>query len=173
MKPLAPLAVSTAALWLLACAPPGVPEPFGQVDLAQDVVRLTEPGPPDGPEGACWASEVIPLVIETVQQSDEQPGPDGVAAVFRSDTAQTVVQPREEAWFRTPCPDAMTPDLIASLQRALKARGLYLSPVTAQMDAPTHAALRRFQAERGLDSDRLSLAAARAMGLVPVDLGQP
>lgn len=180
MKHPAPLALMTAALWLMACAPPGLPEAPRQVDLAQDLVRLSEPGPPTGPEGACWESDVIPMVIETVTQtvqvSPEQRGPDGAVAapaVFRSDTEQTVVRQREEVWFRTPCPGEMTPDLIASLQRALKARGLYQQPVTARVDAPTRAALRRFQAERGLDSDRLSLAAARALGLVPVDLGQP
>ena len=66
----------------------------------------------------------------------------------------------------------MTVDFIASLQRALKARGLYLLPLTGQMDMPTRAALRRFQADRGLDSDRLSLRAARELGLVTTEVGR-
>jgi hypothetical protein len=169
--------MTAAVLWLAACQSSGVPETPARADLAQDLVRLTEPGPPLGPEGACWASDVTPMVIETETQtrlvSPEQRGPDGAviaAAVFRSETRQNIVQQREEVWFRSPCPAEMTPDLIASLQRALKARGLYLLPLTGEMDTPTRAALRRFQADRGLESDRLSLSAARELGLVTTDL---
>lgn len=175
----APLALIAAVLWLAACQSSGVPEAPGRADLAQDLVRLTEPGPPQGPEGACWASDVTPMVIETetstVMVSAEQRGPDGALlapAVFRSETRQNIVQEREEVWFRSPCPAEMTPDFIASLQRALKARGLYLLPLSGQMDAPTRAALRRFQADRGLESDRLALSAARELGLVTADLGR-
>lgn len=59
---------------------------------------------------------------------------------------------------------------LASLQRALKARGLYLGEVTGEWNAATAEGVRRFQAERGLDSPRLSLAAARELGLIAVDL---
>ena len=93
-------------------------------------------------------------------------------AVFHSEARQKIVQEREEIWFRSPCPAEMTVDFVASLQRALKARGLYVLPLTGQMDLPTRAALRRFQADRGLESDRLSLTAARELGLVTADLGK-
>lgn len=177
MKRHASLALCGAALWLAACQQAGVPEAPGRADLSLDLVRLTEPGPPKGPKDACWASDVTPMVIETVTEqvmvSEAKLGEDGRVlspAVFHSETRQKIVQEREEVWFRSPCPPDMTEDFVASLQRALKARGLYVLPLTGQMDAPTRAALRRFQAERGLESDRLSLSAARELGLVTTDL---
>ncbi len=118
---------------------------------------------------------VIETVSEQVLVSPERRGDDGrviAPAAFHSETRQKIVQEREEIWFRTPCQTEMTVEFIASLQRALKARGLYVMPLTGQMDMPTRAALRRFQAERGLESDRLSLAAARELGLVTADLGK-
>ena len=175
----APLALFGAALWLAACQQAGVPQAPGRADLSADLVRLTGPGPPKGPEGVCWASDVTPMVIETVTEqvmvSDARHDKDGRVvspAVFQSETRQNIVQDREQVWFRSPCPQEMTVDFIASLQRALKARGLYVLPLTGEMDAPTRAALRRFQAERGLESDRLSLGAARELGLVTTDLGR-
>jgi peptidoglycan hydrolase-like protein with peptidoglycan-binding domain len=76
------------------------------------------------------------------------------------------VQDRAQVWFPAPCAADMTLDLIATLQRALKARGFYLLPLTGVYDAPTMAAVRRYQAGRGLDSPKLSLGAARELGIV-------
>ena len=175
----ASLALCGAALILAGCQPTGFPDAPSRANLSLDLVRLSVPGPPKGPTGACWASDVTPMVIETVTEqvmvSDARRAKDGSAlapAVFRSETRQKIVQEREEIWFRSPCPHEMTVDFIASLQRALKARGLYALPLTGQMDPPTRAALRRFQADRGLESDRLSLTAARELGLVTTDLGK-
>ncbi|MDO9637908.1 MAG: peptidoglycan-binding domain-containing protein [Pseudotabrizicola sp.] len=175
----APLALLGAALFLAACQQAGTPQAPGRADLSADLVRLTVAGPPKGPEGVCWASDVTPMVIETVTEqvmvSDARRDKDGrvvAPAVFHSETRQKILQDREQVWFRSPCPQEMTVEFIASLQRALKARGLYVLPLTGEMDAPTRAALRRFQAERGLESDRLSLGAARELGLVTTDLGR-
>ncbi|MFN4129438.1 MAG: peptidoglycan-binding domain-containing protein, partial [Paracoccaceae bacterium] len=167
----ATLALFGAAFCLVACQQAGVPEAPGRADLSVDLVRLTVPGPPKSAEGECWASDVTPMVIETVTEqimvSKARIGPDGSVlspAVFHSEARQRIVREREEIWFRSPCRHQMTEDFIASLQRALKARGLYVMPLTGQMDPPTRAALRRFQADRGLESDRLSLSAARELG---------
>ena len=175
----ASLTLTGALLWLAACQQAGVPQAPGRADLSADLVRLTVPGPPESAEGACWASDVTPMVIETVTEqvmvSEAKSGPDGTVlspAVFHSESRQKIVQEREEVWFRSPCPQEMTVDFIASLQRALKARGLYVLPLTGQMDAATRAALRRFQADRGLESDKLSLTAARELGLVTTDVGK-
>lgn len=165
-----------AGLALAACRPSAMPEAPARADLSIDLVRLTEPGPPKGPDGACWASDVTPMVIETISEqvmvSEEKRAEDGsviAPASFHSETRQKIVQEREEIWFRSPCPADMTVDFIASLQRALKARGLYLLPLTGELDMATRTALRRFQSERGLESDRLSLSAARELGLVALD----
>lgn len=165
------------AFGLVSCQSAGTPVAPERADLSAEVVRLKTPGPPDGPKGACWQSDVTPLVIETVSEqrmlTDSRRGPDGritKPAAFRTDTHQRIVQERERIWFRSPCPDEITADFVASLQRALKARGLYLLPLTGAMDPATQSAIQRFQAGRGLDSPRLSLAAARELGLIATRL---
>ncbi|NHX28166.1 peptidoglycan-binding protein, partial [Escherichia coli] len=55
--------------------------------------------------------------------------------------------------------------LVASLQRALNARG-YHAPISGVMDDATRQAVRRYQAGQGLDSADLSLDTARKLGLV-------
>lgn len=140
--------------------------------LAHELVRLRGDGPPPSPKGECWARSVTPAVIETVTEqvvvTEEVRDANGAVvtpASFRTKTSQRMVQDREAVWFRAPCPAEQTVQFVASLQRALKARGLYLLPVTGEMDTGTAEALRRFQAERGLDSPVLSLAAARELGI--------
>ncbi len=164
-------------LALCACQTTVPPAPRTTSDLSREVVRLNRPGPPERPEGACWESDVTPAVIETVTEqvvvTPETRAEDGrvlTPATYRTNTRTRIVQDRQEVWFRAPCPADYTLDFVASLQRALKARGYYLLPLTGQMDAGTRDAVRRYQAERGLDTARLSLAAARELGLLPTAL---
>ena len=163
-----------AALLLVGCQSVGVEAP-GRADLAAGLVRMS-PGPPKGPEGACWASSVTPAVIETVTEQvmvepelRDDSGEVTQAASFRSIAHQRMVQDREVVWFRAPCDATLTPEFVASLQRALKARGLYLLPLSGVLDAATLNAVRRFQSDRGLDSSALSLEAARELGLIAAD----
>lgn len=172
-------ALLCAAPLLAACAPAGLPEAPSRSDLSQEVLRPKQDARPVAEPGKCWQSDVAPLVIETVTQQvmvqQERLGEDGTVlqpAAFRTETHQRIVQEREEVWFRSPCPEDMTVEFIATLQRALKARGFYLLPLTGEMDAPTRDAVHRFQTERGLDSPTLSLAAARELGIVATDLDQ-
>ncbi|EEW25695.1 peptidoglycan-binding domain-containing protein [Rhodobacter ferrooxidans] len=162
-------------LALAACQSAATPEAPGRADLAAELTRRS---PPPAEDGVCWASDVTPAVIETVTEQVMQPaepardGKPARPASFRTVTRQQIVQDREEVWFRTPCDAEMTVDFIATLQRALKARGLYRTTLTGVMDDPTRDAIRRFQAPLGLDSPLLSLAAARDLGIVATDLGQ-
>ena len=149
--------------------------------LAQDseaVTRLAQEqeAPPGAAPGSCWGKHMTPAIIETVtHQVMLQPAEimaDGTVtrpASFKTETRQNIVRPRNEIWFETPCPTQMTPEFIASVQRALTARGLFRGTITGEMDRPSHAAIRRFQAAQGLDSGILSLAAARKLGLIAVD----
>ena len=154
-----------------------VPEAPSRSDLSTEVVRLSDGGtPPEVADGVCWQSDITPMVIETVseqiQEAPEQRDEAGNItrpAVFRTETSQRIVNEREEVWFRTPCPEAFTVDFIASLQRALKARGFYLAPLTGEMDGATKEAIHRFQTTRGLDSQVLTLATAQELGLIAVD----
>ncbi len=149
------------------------------------VTRLLEPeaqilraadGPPGADPDSCWARDVTPAVIETVTEQvmiqPPQITADGQVtspAVFKTETQQRITQERKEVWFETPCPEALTPEFVASVQRALAARGLYRGAITGEMDRTTRRAVRRYQSEEGLDSGTLSLAAARRLGLVAVD----
>lgn len=148
---------------------PGVGEP--------DVIQIHSTPPPGSPPGACWGQEASPAVVETVTEQvllqPAQVRSDGTVelpAVYKTETQQRIVSERRELWFRTPCPDQMTVDFVASVQRSLTARGLYSGPINGRMDRQTRRAVRGYQAPLGLDSGILSLAGARKLGLAVVDV---
>ncbi|MEW9919007.1 peptidoglycan-binding domain-containing protein [Marimonas sp. MJW-29] len=151
--------------------------PTAQAPAAEPgVFTPTRNGPEGAAAGTCWGRTVSPAVVESVSQRVQvkpaKVNPDGTVAelpVYRTENRQVIVTPRRDNWFETPCPDVLTPEFISSLQRALQARGTFGGIVTGVMDAPTRAAVQRFQKPRGLDSGVLSLDSARALGLVAVD----
>jgi hypothetical protein len=161
------------SICLCACAsqiPVEAPDPG---DLSREAITLTRPGPPPGPEGTCWAHDLIPAVYETTTlqslvtpERKDASGRVIAPASYKSVSQLRVVQERRDIWFTSPCPEEMTPQFLATLQRALKARGYYSQGLTAEMDAATTEALRRYQADKGLDSPLLSLAAARQLGVL-------
>ena len=170
-------AVLAPMLVLAACQTVPMPENPEKADLSAEIVRPRQPGPPEGPEGACWEADITPAIIETVTEQvqvtaevRDEAGNVVTPATFRTDTRQHIAREREVVYFRAPCPEAQTVQFIASLQRALKARGLYVVAVTGEMNPETAEAVRRFQAERGLDSPVLSLGAARELGLAATSL---
>lgn len=77
-----------------------------------------------------------------------------------------VVDPGEVKYFETLCREQATPELVANLQRALKARGLYRGAITKRLDAGTRAAVRAYQTPRGLPSEVISRRALMEMGLL-------
>lgn len=171
-RPHRPLAALLAALTALAaCSDP------------QAVSRDTPPaeGPPPLAEhtddGTCRARDVQPAIYEQimgeVQVVQAEIAEDGTVLrppIYRKAPVPRVVRERGEITFEAPCPEQMTPEFIASVQRALAARGYFAGNVTGTLDAPTTAALRAYQSERGLNSAQLSLETARALGLVAVEL---
>ncbi|MGR3491102.1 MAG: peptidoglycan-binding domain-containing protein [Shimia sp.] len=147
---------------------------------AETTPEVTRGASPDAPPGAapdsCWERDVTPAEFETVTEqvrvAKAEWDADGnllKPAEFRTTQRQRVLKDRTELWFETPCDDVLTADFVRSLQRALAVRGFYLGPATGNMDFLTRRAIRRFQAEDGLDSATLSLAAARKLGLIAVD----
>lgn len=148
-------------------------------NLGIELVRLKEGQQPPQTEGICWAKDTTPAVIETTTEqlvvTDEQRDAQGAVtapATYQTKTHQRLLQDHEEVWFRAPCPSDMTVNFVATLQRALKARGLYMAPVTGIVDATTSEAIRQFQAERGLDSPELSLSAAKELGIIATDVSR-
>jgi hypothetical protein len=164
------------ALGLIGCTPNGTKAPT-RADLGAEAIGSKLGAAPKAKPGECWASDTSPAIIETVTEqkivtpeSRNEAGNIVQLATYFTTTRQEMVRERAEIWFRAPCPEEQTSEFIATLQRALKARGYFLLPLTAEMDPATNEALRRFQSERGLDSAILSLAAAQELGLITTAL---
>lgn len=160
---------------LSACSQSGIGDAFANPlvpgDTAVEVMRGA--GPPNAKPTSCYGRKSTPAVIETVtEQVMVQPpqiATDGrlrEPAIFVTETHQRIVTERRELWFEVPCAlESQDADFIASLQRALRVRGLYSGPITGEMNRRTLRAVRDFQAPQGLDSEILSLAAAQQLGL--------
>ncbi|GGX54727.1 hypothetical protein GCM10007385_23800 [Tateyamaria omphalii] len=159
-----------AACIVAACADDGTVTSSSNVDP----ISLAT-APPGAAPDTCWDKTVSPAVVETVtrkvQLQPAQVSSDGriqSPPIYKTETSQQVVQPRRETWYEIICEADITPDFIASVQRALEARGFYTGRITGEMDARTRAAVGRYQASEGLDSKTLSIAAARKLGLITV-----
>ncbi len=142
---------------------------------AGPVTRAAQATPAGAPPDSCWERRISPAIIETVTQQEvdtpavtDANGAIVQPATYRTNTRQQIVRPRTTSWIETPCPAQMTPNFIASVQRALQARGHYQPEPTGRMDGPTLAAIRMYQEELGIDASTLSLEAARKLGLVAV-----
>ncbi|PRY23684.1 putative peptidoglycan binding protein [Aliiruegeria haliotis] len=177
MKRIAFLAVCLA---LAACGTSDNAPAVARILEAEPIAARDASGPPDAAPGTCWGRDETPATLETVTErvlvSPERRAADGTVeaeAVYSEETRQRIVEERSEVWFETPCPDRLTPDVIASLQRALRVRGYYGGEVTGELTAETRSAIRRFQQPQGLNSAILSLKAARQLGLVAIDLSRP
>lgn len=174
-----PLPSAIRALWAVALAALAActgPQTYGDdaanVPVPDFASAQIDPPPGVRPDG-CWVRDVAPAELQTVtRQIEVAParfdanGQKISPARFRTETAQVILRERQELIFETPCPDTLTPDLIATLQRALDARGLYRGPITGEMDVPTRLAVRRYQSSNGLPSGLLSIQSARGLGLL-------
>ena len=175
MRPKPLLRIAVLALFVAGCASNYTPQAPSEADLSAALLRKE----PAAKAGHCFASDTTPAVIETVTEQvvvtpavQDESGAVTMPATFRSIAQQKIVKNRETVYFRTPCPEDLTMEYIATLQRALKARGYYLLPLTGQMDAETRDAVRRFQEPLGLDSPVLSLSGARNLGITAADINQ-
>lgn len=140
---------------LLACTPiETVTAPQSTED-----VETAEEAPEASPAERCWAPAPAEARASVASQNVDQ-------------TAEPAAQPLRldlnEGWFETLCPDVLTSDFVSALQRALAARDYFNAPISGDIDAATRSAISAFQADRGLDSDTLSIEAARALGLVAI-----
>ena len=156
-----------ALVALTACvSPTGPAAPEGATLLAQGE------GPPDAVDGACYGKDVTPAVVEVVtEQVLIEPAKfasDGsviAPAAYSTNTHQRIVQERREFFFEVPCAATMTPGFIASIQRALKARGIYRGAITGELTPRTQKAIRTFQLP-GFNSSILTMDSARRLGLI-------
>jgi hypothetical protein len=164
------------ALGVSACTTGSLPPVTAPVTApAFDAALVaTEPKPTPG---QCWHRMGRPALFETVTEQvlvtpevRDATGAVVTPAMFRTETRQSELRARQQVWFRIPCRSEVDSEsvFVASLQRALKARGLYGGAVTGDMDDATDSAVLRYQSANGLESGVLSLAAAQALGLVAV-----
>ena len=138
-----------------------------------DYLSLNEPGmvrsfadlPAEAPEGSCWTVDTVRLASPAHDASTTG------EVINAAKIDEPLAEDRQEIWFETPCEEDLTPDFVASLQRALAARGGYDAPITGTMDTATRDAIRAYQTAQGLDSATLSLAAAQQLGLIAMDRG--
>ena len=182
----APLILSALALGACQQAAPPIAMPTVETS---EKFSVQASAPEDVDDGKCWGKDITPALVETVTEQVLirpagpviAPSPDGAPtyktvqspAVFDTQTHQKIITPRADFWFEVPCPAQIDRAFIATLQRALKSRGLFRGVVTGVMDQRTQKAVRWYQKKHGLDSTTLSLAAARQLGMIayarPVD----
>lgn len=146
------VALSLAAL--AGCQTQSLGAPSGEVGRAAPPAQTLTATSTD----ACWATDTVPAVVQTVYVDNPETG--------AREPHQVTISQAENRMFAVPCPDQMTSELTASLQRALSARGHYSGAITGTYDAATAEAVRSYQAPLGLNSARLSLDAAQQLGLV-------
>jgi peptidoglycan hydrolase-like protein with peptidoglycan-binding domain len=90
-------------------------------------------------------------------------------AQYGTTRTQTIAKPRSVTKIDAVCPEDLTPEFIASLQRAFQARILFSSAITGSFDAPTRRAIMNFQSVRGVESTTVTKATAQELGLVVID----
>ena len=170
------VAALSALMFQSGCQSSIASVPYIAARSAPEIIRAEDAGaPPTARPGSCWGRDVTPAVVETVSNQIMVQPPEVLAdgtvlspGIFRTETQQRIVRERRELWFETPCPEVWSEEFTASVQRALKVRGLYFGSVTGEPDARTRAAIQRYQSAGGLDSPILSLESARRLGLIAV-----
>lgn len=169
-KPAAALAL---AVVLSGCVAPQVTR--APLSPSGDTIGpLVSPATVDPAIGTCFARATTPAIIETVtEQVMVQPATghsDSNAtspAAFQTVTRQQILRERREVEFETPCASVQTPQFLASIQRALLARGYYRGPITGQVNPALTSAIERFQTDQGdVHTGQLTLQTARTLGLV-------
>ncbi|MGR3485638.1 MAG: peptidoglycan-binding domain-containing protein [Paracoccaceae bacterium] len=109
--------------------------------------------------GRCIAQAARPAVIvtETVESADGT-----------TTTTQSIERERTARSFEAVCPETLDETMVATLQRALAARGVYEGRIGGEYDAATTQAVRGYQAATGRpDSGALAVETARFLGLIP------
>ena len=124
----------------------------------------------------CYVEKITPAEISTqVKTRLVQPEKRNTAgqlvlpAQYETIRTQTITKPRSVTKIDAVCPEDLTLEFIASLQRAFQARGLFFSTITGAMDTPTRRAILNFQTARGVESATVMKATAQELGLVVFD----
>ena len=152
-------------------APPPSPSASGPMFAAGEIETDAN--------GRCFTRTIEPTATRIIEEqiivAPEVRAADGTItspAIFRNVSGPRTVTVGEGDRFETLCPPQYTPELVATLQRALKARQAYAGPITGNFDTATRTAVRAFQTERGTDSTLVSVEVARRLGVVALSPNQ-
>ena len=88
--------------------------------------------------------------------------------IFNNEAQRVRITSDDIQQFETVCPPTYTLNFVASLQRALLARGEFTGAITRLMDEPTSTAIQLYQERRGLNGSILALQTAQILGLIGV-----
>ena len=156
-----------ALLTLGACTPvPNNQSKIMLIDMGQIEIQI---------DGRCFAKDMSPALIETVTtQHIISPEIRNVAnivtksATFQTITRQKIINERTSIRFETVCPQYYTTNFVMTLQRALKARGVYTGTISGILDLQTSEAIQRFQRMDELDTPIMSLKTAQYLGIIAI-----
>lgn len=85
-----------------------------------------------------------------------------VPAVYRDEVTQDIIEPARTERVEVVCEARTIPDFVRSMQRALRARGLYDGEIDGKVGPATRAAVKEFQ---NGTSEVLTIESARRLGL--------
>lgn len=126
--------------------------------------------------GQCFARTSPPTLTRILEEqiliTPGIKGDDGTFTsppIFRNQTRPVTETIGQGTRFETLCPPEYTPERVATLQRALKARLAYNGPITSVLDAGTRAAIRALQSVQGFDSPLIQRGIAETLGIVSLD----
>ncbi|SLN16828.1 Putative peptidoglycan binding domain protein [Pseudoruegeria aquimaris] len=167
-----PVAALAALALLAGCVEPERRQVAVAAADTTGSIRTRTQAPDAEGDGQCWTQDTQPAIIQTITEqvlvSPARYDDDDTLlspATYGTQTRQEILRERAEVWFRTPCPPELTVPFVATVQRALTVRGYYTGPINGQLDGPTRAAIKAYQTPRGLESQTLSLDAARQLGV--------
>ncbi len=154
-----------------ACAGPDVepPPPPAAIPIIQqaDIQTMAD--------GRCFSLDPGRPQFQTITQQvlvePEVRAADGTItrpAIFRNVDQQIQVIRDNPPRFEVVCPQDLSQSFVASLQRALAARGAYGGAINGLIDDGTKAAIREFQAKDGPYSSNLAVRTAQTLGLLSV-----
>ena len=125
-------------------------------------------------DGRCFAFTIPPtetqVIIEQVISIPEARAEDGTLitpAIYRDQEREIQVPVGDSDRFEVICPQNLSQNFVASVQRALLVRGYHVEAVNGLIDQPTRNAILTYQKDQGLISANLGVQTAIGLGLVP------
>jgi len=125
-------------------------------------------------DGRCFAFSdgelQTTIVIDETLVTPEVKATDGtviVPAVYEQNEREVLVPTGAPRRFEVICPQNLSQSFVASVQRALKVRGIYAGAVNGLMDQGTRSSILAYQTSLGRRSANLGFDTAVRLGLIP------